>query len=355
MRLVNINYVEEGWILARPVRNSNGRVLLGEGIKLTENYLTKLRTLGYDMLFVFDERFNDVQINYAITEKTKEVAYAAVRSVTISVENDPDADIDAESVRLAVLNIMEDLMYSYDILSNLTDIMGYDEYTFHHSVNTTVLALLLGIGKGLNQTRLLELGMGVIMHDVGKTHISKEILNKKESLTKDDFEQIKNHSVFGYEFIRKNHDFSIHSAHVALQHHERWMGGGYPRGLKGTDIHEFGRIAAVADVYDALTSKRPYREALEPYEAYEYVVSQSGFQFDPEVVNIFTKYVAVYPTGTGVELSNGMRGNVIKQNPNLPSRPIVRAIYAGNEALEECIDFDLSKHLSLMISKIENT
>lgn len=355
MRLVNINYVSEGSILARHIRNSNGKVLLGEGVVLSSQYLTKLRYLGFDMLFIQDHRFHDVEINPVISDKTKEVAYETIQNVTAALEKeDVPKAIDGASVHNAVVNIIEDLLYSSDILSSLTDIMGYDEYTYHHSVNTTVLALVLGMGKGFNHSRLLELGMGVLMHDVGKTKVPKDILNIKGSLKKEEFEEIQKHSTYGYEFIRGNQDFSIHSAHVALQHHEKWMGGGYPRGLKNNDIHEFGRIAAVADVYDALTSKRPYRDALEPYQAYEYVVAQSGFQFDPEIVKIFTNRVAVYPTGTGVELSNGLKGNVIKQNPSLPNRPIVRAVFNGNEPLQELIDFDLSKHLSLMITKVDN-
>jgi len=346
MRLVNISFVKEGSVLARHIRNSNGKVLLGEGIVLNRQYLTKLRYLGFDMLFVQDERFLDVEINPIISDKTKEIVYDTIQNVTTSLEKDnlnPKA-IDGGSVRNAIVNIIEDLLYSSDILSNLTDIMGYDEYTYHHSVNTTVLALLLGMGKGYNHSRLLELGMGVLMHDIGKTKVPKEILNIKGSLKKEEFEEIKKHSSYGYEFIKNNQDFSLHSAHVALQHHEKWNGGGYPRGLIGDDIHEFGRIAAVADVY----------EALEPYQAYEYVVAQSGFQFDPEIVKVFTQNVAVYPTGSGVELSNGLRGNVIKQNKSLPNRPIVRAVFNGNEPLQGFIDFDLAKHLSLMITKVEN-
>lgn len=356
MRLVNISYVDEGSILARSIRNSNGKVLLGDGVVLTKQYLTKLRYLGYDMVFIQDDRFHDVEINPVISDKTKEIAYDTIQNVTTKLEKDnfDPKSIDGTSVRNAIVNIIEDLLYSFDILSNLNDIMGYDEYTYHHSVNTTVLALVLGMGKGYNHSRLLELGMGVLMHDIGKTNVPKEILNTKGSLKKEEFEQIQKHSAYGYEYIKSNHDFSLHSAHVALQHHEKWMGGGYPRGLKGNDIHEFGRIAAVADVYDALISKRPYRDALEPYQAYEYIIAQSGFQFDPEIVKIFSKHVAVYPTGTGVELSNGLRGNVIKQNQSLPNRPVVRAVFNGNQPIEEFLDFDLSKHLSLMITKVEN-
>jgi len=232
--------------------------------------------------------------------------------------------------------------------------MGYDEYTFYHSVNTTILALLLGMGKGYNQSRLLELGMGVLMHDIGKTSVNVEILNKEGKLTEEEFEEIKKHTTYGYDLIRKNRDFSVNSAHVAFQHHERWTGGGYPRGLCGREIHELGRIAAVADVYDALVSKRAYRDALEPYQAYEYVLFQSGYLFDPEIVKIFSRHVSLYPVGTGVELSNGMRGNVIRQNKGIPDRPVVRTIYRGDEPLLIPVDFDLTKSLNILISKVEN-
>jgi HD-GYP domain-containing protein (c-di-GMP phosphodiesterase class II) len=354
MRLVNIDYVEEGSILARPVRNAKGRVLLREGVALSENFLKKLKFLGYDLLFIMDERFQDVKITYAVSDKTREIAYSTISSVVTAMDQDAEAEIDAEHVRLAVLNIMEDLLYSFDILSNLNDISGYDEYTYHHSINTTLLALILAMGKGYNQSRMLELGMWVLMHDIGKTAVRKEILQKKGALSAQEFEEIKKHPELGFELIRKNRDFSIHSAHVAFQHHEKWLGGGYPRGLKGTEIHEFGRIAAVADVYDALISKRPYRDSLEPYQAYEYILAHSGYQFDPDVVKIFTKSVAVYPTGTGVELSNGLRGNVIRQNTSLPNRPVVRVIFNGEQPLQEYIDYDLAKSLSLMITKVVN-
>ncbi|MFA6808906.1 MAG: HD-GYP domain-containing protein, partial [Eubacteriales bacterium] len=194
----------------------------------------------------------------------------------------------------------------------------------------------------------------VIMHDIGKTMISRDIINKKGRLKEEEYAEIKKHCLFGFDVIRKNRDFSLHSAHVALQHHEQWLGTGYPRGIKGEDIHEYGRIAAVADVYDALTSVRPYRGAMQPYEAYEYIVAQSGYQFDPEIVRIFMKCVAVYPLGTGVLLSNGQRGNVIRQNPGFSTRPVVRVIYQGDEPLDNPVDYDLAKHLSLMITKVEN-
>ncbi|ADY56651.1 metal dependent phosphohydrolase [Syntrophobotulus glycolicus DSM 8271] len=355
MRLVNINYVQEGDALARPVRDAAGRVLLGEGMMLSSLYLNKLRYLGFDMLFIKDEKFKDIEIFFPVSDKTKQLAYSAVSRVTSSIGADKTASNDeAKDVRKAVLEIVDDLLHSRDILNNLIEIISYDEYTYHHSVNTTILALVIAIGMGFTTNKLLELGMGVLMHDVGKTKVPNSIINSSGTLNHEEYEEIKKHTYYGYEAIKQNQDFSLLSAHVALQHHERWQGGGYPRGIKGKEIHEYSRIAAIADVYDALISKRPYREAIQPYQAYEYVVAQSGHQFDPEIVKVFMRNVAVYPTGTGVLLSNGHRGNVIRQNHYFPSRPVVRAIYFRNEPIEKPIDFDLSVHLSLMIDKVEN-
>jgi HD-GYP domain-containing protein (c-di-GMP phosphodiesterase class II) len=148
MRLVNIKYVEEGSVLARSVRNANGNVLLGEGVVLNKNYLSKLESLGIDMLFIQDERFKDIDFNPAISEKTREGAYKTIRLVATNLETTRSAAFDADSVKSAVSDIINDLLYSFDVLSNLNDIMGYDEYTYQHSINTTVLALLLGMGKG---------------------------------------------------------------------------------------------------------------------------------------------------------------------------------------------------------------
>jgi len=354
MRLVNIKYVEEGSVLARTIRNATGNTLLVEGAVLSRGYIAKLESLGIDMLFIKDERFKDIEFNPVISDKTRESAYKTIRGVINSFEAGDSVSLDAESIKSAVSNIINDLLYSYDVVNNLADIMGYDEYTFQHSVNTTVLALILGLGKGYTHAKLLELGMGVLMHDIGKVNLPKEILNKPGNLSTEEFAEVKKHPSLGFDVIRKNQDFSINSAHVALQHHERWTGGGYPRGLKGKEIHEFGRITAVADVYDALISKRPYRQAQEPYQAYEYIHSQAGHHFDPDIVRIFTKRVAVYPLGTGVRLSNGWRGNVIRQNKDKPDRPVIRVIYEGEEPLEQPIDIDLARTLNLMIEKVEN-
>ena len=208
---------------------------------------------------------------------------------------------------------------------------------------------------GWANSKLMELGMGVMLHDVGKIKIPENILNKKGKLTPEEYEIIKKHSKFGFEILRRTHDLSLLSAHIAFQHQERWDGSGYPRGLKETQIHEYGRIAAIADVYDALTSKRIYRTAKQPYEAYEYMVAKSGSEFEPSLINkVFKRCIAPYPTGTGVRLSNGQRGNIVRQNPEFPTRPFVRITHQRESRLSMPIEYNLLEHPSLMIEAIEN-
>lgn len=354
MRLVNMRYVEEGSILARPVINSFGMVLLQTGVRLTSSYIERLKTLGYDVLFIQDDRLDDVEIHIAITTQTREVAYKSIELISKYIERDSKGSIPMDSIRMTIQQMINDLLFSSDIIGNLSEIQGYDDYTFHHSVNTTIISLILGMASGYSEQKLMELGMGVLMHDIGKIKVPEEILNKKMPLTEAEFGEIKQHPTYGFDILRKNNDLSLLSAHVAFQHQEKWDGSGYPRGLKGNAIHEYGRLAAVADVYEALTSKRVYRNAIEPNEAFEYIISQGNTHFDPKIVEVFKKNIAIYPSGSGVLLSNGQRGNVVKQNPAFPNRPFVRVFYENEEVLTAPIDYDLAKYPSLMIVAVNN-
>jgi len=354
MRLVNTRYVEEGSILARPVINSSGRILLQTGVRMTASYIERLQAMGYDVLFIQDDRLEDVEFHMSITGQTREVAYKTIKHVCNYIESGMTGSLVVADVRSTVQKMINDLLSSADILGNLTEIQGYDDYTFHHSINTTIIGLVLAIASGYSEQKLIEFGMGILMHDIGKILIPESILNKKTKLTEEEFEEIKRHTVNGFEILRKNNDFGLLSAHVAFQHQEKWDGSGYPRGLKGSEIHEYGRMSAVADVYEALTSKLVYRKAIEPNEAYEFIVSQSNTHFCPRTLEVFKKHIAVYPSGSGILLSNGQRGNVIKQNTAFPNRPFVRVFYENEKELSAPIDYNLAECPSLMIVAVDN-
>jgi HD-GYP domain-containing protein (c-di-GMP phosphodiesterase class II) len=348
MRQVNVFFLEEGEVLAHPVLDSTGRVLLTTGVKLTTLYIRKLQTLGVASVLIEDDRLDDVVIYAPITPRTKEAAYDAVKSVRHCLET--HRLIQTRETRDMLKRMISDLLAFEGILGYVSDFRGFDDFTFHHSVNTTIFSLVLGMAARYDESKLLELGQGVLLHDIGKVKIPNSILNKKESLTEQEFQEIKQHSTYGFEVLRRTDDLGLLSAHVALQHHERWDGSGYPRGLKGTAIHEYGRIAAIADVYEALTSKRIYRDAIQPYQAYEYITAHSGVLFDPKLIEIFSRRISIYPDGSGIILSNGQKGNVVKQNDGHPSRPYVRMLYQEEEPLNPPIDYNLLDHPSLLIT-----
>src|SRR5680860_11214 len=352
MRQVNVHYLNEGDTLAHPVIDASGRILLVAGVKLSNLYIQRLQSLGFNMVFIEDDRLDDVIIHSAITPRTRESAYQTVKSVRSCIES--NRLIRTNNMRDLVLRMISDLLSLEGLLGYISDVQGFDDYTFHHSVNTTILALFLGVANKYNETQLLELGMGVLMHDIGKVKIPSETLNKKGSLSTEEFNIIKQHPLDGYEILRQTDDFGLISAHVALQHHERWDGSGYPRGLKGTAIHEYGKIAAIVDVYEALTSKRVYRDAIQPYQAYEYIMAHSKIFFDPTLLNIFSQYIAIYTDGSGVCLSNGERGNVVKQNSGYPGRPNVRMFFQGDERLLSPVNYNLAESPSLLIVETEN-
>lgn len=352
MRQVNVFYLNEGEILAHPVLDSTGRILLSAGIKLSSLYIHRLQSMGFDTVLIEDDRLDDVIIQMAITPRTRESAYQAVKTVKNCLET--NRLVRTSEMKVMLQRMISDLLSFEGILGFVSDFKGYDDFTFHHSVNTTIFALVLAVANGYNESKLLECGIGVLMHDIGKIKISNNLLNKKEQLTEDEFKEIQLHPNFGYEILRQIDDFGLISAHVALQHHERWDGSGYPRGLKGTGIHEYARIAAISDVYEALTSKRVYRDAIQPYQAYEYIMAHSGIFFDPKLINIFSQHLSIYPDGSGVILSNGQRGNVVKQNAGYPGRPWVRMFYQGDIPLLPPLECNLAENPSILIVGTEN-
>lgn len=147
--------------------------------------------------------------------------------------------------------------------------------------------------------------MGSLLHDIGKMMIPPEILHKPGRLTDEEFDIIKNHAKYGFDILRKQGDVPLLSAHCALQHHEKWNGGGYPRGLAGEEIHPYARALAVGDVFDALTTHRVYRRAMLPHEAMEIIYADTNSHFEQSVVETFRRTVAIYPVGVTVKLNSG--------------------------------------------------
>jgi len=207
-------------------------------------------------------------------------------------------------------------------LNYVLDLKTYDEYTFHHSLSVAMLSLAIGDGLGYNLEQLKELARCAMLHDVGKQRIPEAIINKPGKLTPDERKIVEEHARLGAELLKAKGYGNQNMWNIIQFHHEKYGGGGYPKGLFDKEIPMYSRIISVADVYDALTSYRPYRKPLPPCEAFKIIAKDSGTFFDPAVVNAFQEKIILYPVNTMVILSDDRAGHVVSNDSS--TRPIVK-------------------------------
>ncbi|MFG6327954.1 MAG: HD-GYP domain-containing protein [Lachnospiraceae bacterium] len=203
-----------------------------------------------------------------------------------------------------------------------------DEYTFKHSVDVATMSMIIAKNMGYSQDDIYSIGVAGLLHDIGKSKVPLEILNKPAKLNDEEFKVMKNHTVFGYEIIKEKENFSQAIALAVLQHHEKMNGRGYPLGVKADKITDFAKILSVVDVYDALVTERPYKKALSQRTAIEMIMSMTE-ELDIKAMKVFFKTVILYPVDTIVELSNGEKAKVVKNNEGSVLRPTVVGIATG--------------------------
>lgn len=350
MRRININDVAPDMEVARTIYNSEGRILLQTGVKLNESFIARLRELGISSLYIKNELYDDVEVRDVVAEETRVQTIKVVKENFRSLEKQKKLNI--RLVQGAIDNLIDELLASPQVLVNLSDIRTFDDYTFGHSVNVCILAIMAGITMSYHDLKLKELGIGALLHDIGKIKVDVNILNKEDELSHEEFAEIKKHSEYGFEILRQYPDVSLLSAHIAFQHHERWDGKGYPRQMTGENIHEYARIVAVADVYDALTADRPYRPGYSVDQTITIINRMSGIYLDPDCVTAVLANIAIYPIGSVVELNTGEIGIVMDNNKEMPTRPILKIMYdRTHQRFIHPHEIDLSKMSTIVIKK----
>ncbi len=213
-------------------------------------------------------------------------------------------EINTDAVGKVVDGLVDSVLRNADALTSLSRLKSFDEYTFFHSVNTSVLALALGRNLSMDRETLHVLGCGTLLHDIGKMAIPLEILNKPGRYAPDEYEVMKQHALRGADLLRHTTGLREGAIRPALEHHERMDGTGYPFGRTRAELTQFGLIGSVVDIYDAMTSDRVYHKAMPPYQALQFVfkLSREG-HLDPDMVQRFIKCVSVYPVGSCVALT----------------------------------------------------
>ena len=361
MRLVATRRVPIGSVLARDVNvgAARDRALLRSGVTLSERYRQALLDGGHNAVYIEDAISADIEVTPALTERTRA---HATESLNKAFRNVPAAARARESMppeALAELEkvaqlIASEIAGSGQSVVALSDLAAADQYTLQHSIDVCAVGLM--IAKRLFQDHgrvdyrgkrvwdrleqwLAKLGVGLMLHDIGKVAIPADILNKPGKLEPEEWEIVKGHPTVGLELLSSDLISPLVKA-VVRSHHERWDGTGYPNGISGEDIPHFARIAAVADVFDAVTSERVYKAAKPQHVGHEIVNAGAGTQFDTEVVDIFNRVIAPWPPGDEIVLADGRSGVVVSCPPDDLTRPLVRIAFDvdGSTIVPEEVD-----------------
>lgn len=317
MRFVPAASLIPGMMMARDILcNNSNAAMLKKGVLLTEKAIEYIQGAGYMGAYISDTLSADVELEEAVSQQVIMKGLDAVASGNVG------------SIIGVATDIVADITSKKDVSVDLFDLRSYDDYTFHHSVNVGVFAVAVGSKMGLLEAELKNLSIAGICHDLGKIKIPDEIINKNGKLTDEEFAEIKSHPKYSFDILQENRMVPSIVRQAVLYHHENENGTGYPYGKEGDEIPIFAKIIHAVDVYDALTSRRAYKEPFAPADAFEYMNNGIDNLFDREVVNAMNEVIPAYPPGIDVILSNGEEALVIGHTTNA-LRPRIRLLKTG--------------------------
>jgi len=251
--------------------------------------------------------------------------------------------VEVQSLDPLAERMVQSTLRNRHALTGISRIKTKDEYTFMHCVSVAALLTAFAGELGLDEQTIHQVALGGMLHDIGKTLVPDEILNKPGKLDDDEFVMMRRHVEFSGELLETQAGLSQTAKEVAMLHHERMDGRGYPLGLKGDQISLIGQMSAIVDVYDALTSVRVYKAAWEPSVTLKNLLEWSPDHFNPQLVQRFIKCLGIYPVGSLVELESGRVGIVMEQGQDM-LRPLLRIVYhAKQRAYVKVRDLDLAK------------
>lgn len=342
----SLDDVTENMVLGQSIYGQNGKLILAAGFRMDRKVIDLLKRKDYRSVYIEEpgtETIIPEDIINAQVRREAETDLIKLQDMSETILNVKEESTDkikkivedksgqfkavmmAPNIRQRVGSIIESLLSSPRSIMSLSSLKTVSGYRYQHSLNATVIALHLGLKFNYNPKELEELGMGVLLMDIGMIALPKRVLEKEGPLTPDEQKIVREHPNYGYIILQKSQNQMTVSNAIALQHHERQDGTGYPRGIKGTHekpikrlisemsglIHRYSEIAAVADSYDAMTSTRPYASAKTPAEAIGELLKVSGTQLNKTVVQTLVDTIPIYPVGSRILIENSMNSQLI--------------------------------------------
>lgn len=333
---IRMSQARYGMQLSRTIYYNNGLVLLPKGAILTSKGLVRLRFYGIEELFVYtaqqqeDSQESEMENYIARTRETesfKQFDHLHTQSVNLVKDTfngmiRDNSKVDTEALISEVNNLLKNSENGIQVFDMLHCIRDYDDSTYVHCVNVSLICNVLGKWIGFSKEDIETLTLCGLLHDVGKLMMPKEIITKPSRLTEHEFTMIKMHPHMGCTILKEDIDERVKNA--VLQHHEKCDGSGYPYGLVKDQIDEFAKIVTIADVYDAMTANRVYRKGICPFEVIE-TLEKEGFQkYEPRYLLIFLERMVESYINRSVQLSNNEKGEIIMINKCALSKPVVR-------------------------------
>jgi len=365
LRLVPIENVKPNTVLGKSLYDINGRILLRAGVVLRENTIAKIKEINILSIYIVDKYSNE-EIEDIIKPELRQKAIITIKEAFSNIGrlNNSNSVRNKESdytwqeqsyfynIGKMAVNLIDDILNRRDIMLALVDIRSMNNYMYSHSVNVAVISLTIGIALQLPKKKLEALCIGALIHDIGKSLIPRDIIDKHGILSEEEKEILRQHPRLGYKYLSSTYNINSLSKLIVLQHHERPDGNGYPDGLAKDNIIELSNIVSIANVYDNLSTDLPDKRAMFPSDVLEYLMSNAGTMFDYNIVNIFCRIVIPYPKGTIVELSTEEVAVVEETTPGFPLRPTVRVIESPRVS-RIGMKVDLIKEISIVITGVK--
>lgn len=369
---ISVESLKPGMIIGRAIFDESKNVLLNKDVALTTEYIEKLKSRSIGIVYIQDGNTDDIFPDEIISEAVRSSAVHNMKKVFNSIKKIKKEIIlkskkeiikyissgkyhdylkdnfEYDEITKDAKYILSDIITSPTVMMGMNSLKTYDDYIYQHAIDVTVSSLMIGRKIGLPEKKLKILGIGCMLMDIGNIFIPDKFVNKPGKLTKEEFNLVKEHTFLGYELLKDIWEFryisfneiGVIAPHVALQHHEKQDGSGYPRGISGDNslkitkepntIHLYACIAAVADVFDALSSDKPNRKAYPPEKVIGLMSKLGGTHFNKEVLRVFLSITPVYPKGSTISVVWGKYKNHIgvveAVNPQNLSKPIIRLI-----------------------------
>lgn len=372
MREVPVSNLVRGDVLAKPIFSRNGVVLLDAGTVLTDTYIQRLRRLEIDRVSLrlakgslwtdsgtrenFDMSESDWELpDIARFKNDDNLRKDAVKAVVEFAESMRGLDritlpIPQDKFKKQFRDMMNEIVSNREYSEELGVMLQTDPLLFQQAMHVTLCAGVIGTARNYDPSQLYQLTLGSVFTDLGMTRLPTDLTKVTRELTEAERIKVRSHTVEGYRILTKMKGVSLEAAKIALQHHERYRGEGYPYGLKNGEISEFAQIVGIADVYNALISSRHHRESYEAEEATEYLFAAGNYDFDLSLIQTYLRHLTLYPIKSSVMLSNGQTAYVVDTTNRPILRPVVQ-IYreADGSAIPSPYLVDLEQHPYLAI------